>query len=133
MLALLNTNGGPSRMGSSAPTVNLPSLPAVNDPPALLVIFLDAKLTAAYPAREPRFAGFHSSKDWTVPSETNFLRESGVPRPVSAILPRYLGESRTCAAARMPTVVGEMMPLRLGYFCSSPWVTWVAVVGSSLP
>jgi len=40
--------------------------------------------------------------------------ESGVPRPVSAILPRYLDVSRTCAAARIPTVVGEMMPLRFG-------------------
>src|SRR5438477_215675 len=25
----------------------------------------------------------------------------------------------------MPTVVGEMMPLRLAWDCSSPWVTWV--------
>src|SRR6185437_7881933 len=33
----------------------------------------------------------------------------------------------------MPTVVGEMMPARCGYFCSRPWVTWVAVVGSSFP
>ena len=33
----------------------------------------------------------------------------------------------------MPTVVGEMMPLRFGYCCSRPWVTWVEVVGSSLP
>ena len=78
-------------------------------------------------------AGFQSSKDWMVPSATYFLSESGVPRPVSAILPLYLGVSRTWAAARMPTVVGEMMPLRLGWDCSSPWVTWVAVVGSSLP
>ena len=37
------------------------------------------------------------------------------------------------AAARMPTVVGEMMPLRFGYFSSRPSVTWVAVGGSSLP
>src|SRR5438067_849729 len=68
-----------------------------------------------------------------VPSPTYFLSELGVPRPVSAILPLYLGVSRTWAAARMPTVVGEMMPLRLGCDCSRPWVTWVAVVGSSLP
>jgi len=68
-----------------------------------------------------------------VPSETYFFSESGVPRPVSAILPRYLGVSRTAAAAAIPTVVGEMMPFRFGYCYSRPWVTWVAVVGSSLP
>jgi hypothetical protein len=42
MLALVNTNGGPSRMVLSAPIVNLPSLPAVKDWPDALVIFLDA-------------------------------------------------------------------------------------------
>ena len=36
-------------------------------------------------------------------------------------------------AAAMPTVIGEMMPARCGYFCRSPWVTWVAVVGPSFP
>ncbi len=51
MLALVNTNGGPSRTVLSAPTVKLPSLPAVKDCPALFVIVLDAKLTAAYAAR----------------------------------------------------------------------------------
>src|SRR5205823_11983848 len=47
MLALVNTNGGPSRMLWSAPTVYLPSLPAVKDCPAALLIFFEAKLTAA--------------------------------------------------------------------------------------
>src|SRR6478672_12450986 len=42
MLALVNTNGGPSRMVLSAPTVNLPSLPAVKDWPDALVIVLEA-------------------------------------------------------------------------------------------
>ena len=42
MLDLVNTNGGPSRMVLSAPTVNLPSLPAVKDWPDALVIFLEA-------------------------------------------------------------------------------------------
>ena len=42
MLALVNTNGGPSRMLCCAPTWYLPSLPAVKDCPAVLVIFLEA-------------------------------------------------------------------------------------------
>ena len=42
MLALVNTNGGPSRMVLSVPTLNLPSRPAVKDCPAALVIVLDA-------------------------------------------------------------------------------------------
>ncbi len=47
MFALVNTNGGPSRMVRSAPTVYLPSVPAVKDCPYALLIFLEAKLTAA--------------------------------------------------------------------------------------
>ena len=50
-LALSNTYGGPSRIVWSAPTVNLPSLPATNDWPLALVIAFDASSTAAYPAR----------------------------------------------------------------------------------
>ena len=68
-----------------------------------------------------------------MPSATYFFISSGVPRPVTMTLPLYLDEERYRAAAAMPTVVGEMMPLRFGYCCSRPWVTWVAVVGSSLP
>jgi len=52
-------------------------------------------------------AGFHSSNAWTVPSATYFFSESGVPRPVTATLPLYFGESTTWAAARIPTVVGR--------------------------
>ena len=50
-----------------------------------------------------------------VPSATYFFSESGVPSPVSRTLPRYLAVSRTAAAAAIPTVVGEMIPFRLGY------------------
>ena len=78
-------------------------------------------------------AGFHSSNSFTVPSETNFFIELGVPSPVSKTLPRYLEVSRTAAAAAMPTVVGEMMPFRFGYCWSRPCVTWVETVASSLP
>src|SRR5439155_13392403 len=46
---------------------------------------------------------------------------------------RYWAVSRTAAAAAIPTVVGEMMPLRFGCFCSRPCVTCVERVGSSLP
>ena len=49
-----------------------------------------------------------------MPSATYFFIESGVPSPVTLTLPLYFGESTTWAAARMPTVVGEMMPLRFG-------------------
>jgi hypothetical protein len=47
MLDLVNTSGGPSSTVPSAPTVNVPSLPAENDWPAALVIFLEARFTAA--------------------------------------------------------------------------------------
>ena len=49
-----------------------------------------------------------------MPSATYFFIESGVPRPVTMTLPLYLDVATTWAAARMPTVVGEMMPLRFG-------------------
>ena len=45
--AELNTVGGPSSTVLSAPIVYLPSLPAVKVCPAALVIFLDARFTAA--------------------------------------------------------------------------------------
>src|SRR6185437_5687195 len=133
MLAGVKTNGGPSSTVLSAPTVYEPSLPAVNFWPCEPLSLPDAISTAAYAARKPRSFGFHSTNSLMVPSETYFLSESGVPSPVSAILPRYLGVSSTAAAAAIPTVVGEMMPIRFGNCWSSPWVTWVAVVGSSLP
>jgi hypothetical protein len=47
MFALLNTYGAPSRIVWSAPTVNLPSLPAVNDWPVAFVIAFEASSTAA--------------------------------------------------------------------------------------
>jgi hypothetical protein len=47
MFAELKTNGAPSSTEWPAPTVNLPSLPAVKDWPWALVIFADARLTAA--------------------------------------------------------------------------------------
>src|SRR5262249_59069469 len=51
MLDLVNTNGGPSRMVLSAPTLNLPSLPAVKAWAEALVIVLEAEFTAAEPGR----------------------------------------------------------------------------------
>src|ERR1700729_130827 len=39
---------------------------------------------------------------------------AGVPRPVTSTWPRREEALTTCAAARIPTVVGEMMPLRFG-------------------
>jgi len=39
MLEALNSNGGPSRIVLSAPTVYVPSFPAVNVWPCALVIF----------------------------------------------------------------------------------------------
>jgi hypothetical protein len=51
MLAEVKTNGGPSRTVLSAPTVNEPSLPAVNVWPWLPLSLPDAASTAAYPAR----------------------------------------------------------------------------------
>ena len=51
MFAELKTNGGPSRTVLSAPTVNEPSLPAVNVWPCAPLILPDATSTAAYPAR----------------------------------------------------------------------------------
>src|SRR5262249_41210205 len=133
MLDLVKTSGGPSSTVLSAPIVNVPRLPAENDWPAALGIVLEARVTPAYAARYPRSAGVQSSDDSMGPSSHEFFTQPGVPRPVSAILPRYLAVSRTAAAAPMPTVVGEMMPFRFGYCCSSPCVTWVDVVGSSFP
>src|ERR1700684_1100524 len=60
------------------------------------------------------------------PSATYAFISSGVPRPVTMTLPFHFGVATTWAAARMPTVVGEMMPLRFGYFSSRPSVTWGA-------
>ena len=59
--------------------------------------------------------GSHRPKDFTVPSLTNSRIWFGVPEPRQldlALLVELLTGSS--AAAEMPTVVGEMMPLRLG-------------------
>jgi hypothetical protein len=57
----------------------------------------------------------------------------GRPSPVKMTLPLYDDVDRYRAVAAMPTVVGEMMPLRFGYDCRRPCATWNEVVSSSLP
>ena len=68
-----------------------------------------------------------------MPSSTYGRIWFGVPRPVSATLPLYSDSERYRAAAAMPTVVGEMMPLRSGWFCSSASVASKDFWSSSSP
>jgi hypothetical protein len=51
MFDLLNTNGLPSRTWLSAPTVYLPSFPAVKVSPCLPVMVPSTRALAAYAAR----------------------------------------------------------------------------------
>ena len=72
-------------------------------------------------------------KPFTVPSWMYGFICDGRPRPVSVTLATSLCVDRYCAAVEMPTVVGEMMPLRFGYAESRPCSTVSEVAGSSLP
>ena len=58
-----------------------------------------------------------------VPFFRNSLSWLGKPRPVSCTLPLYSDPDRYWAAAAMPTVVGEMMPLSVGWAWRSAWTS----------
>src|ERR1044072_4477468 len=57
----------------------------------------------------------------------------GKPRPVTLTESCFLAPDTTCAAARMPTVVGATMTLRFGYLVSRALACVVLVVASSSP
>ena len=57
----------------------------------------------------------------------------GKPRPVTLTESDFFCCETTCAAARMPTVVGATMTFRFGYWVSSAWAWVVLLVASSSP
>ena len=82
--------------------------------PGAVVIFLDASSTAGVGGEVPELGRVPQLERLRGAVVDELLHRERRAETGQRTLPRYCGVSSTPAAARMPTVVGEMMPARFG-------------------